>query len=428
MKNIATMMDDSRELMAAKIAAQREKPGFAMDSYFYRSHLVYQRELDELIYRSWLYAGHVSQVVAPGDYFLYEIAEDSIIVSRAEDGEVHAFSNSCRHRGARVCEEASGSRKTLVCPYHGWVYNMDGSLKAARWMERLDGFDPVDYGLKQVRVAVFEGLIFINCDPDAAPFEPDLEKLRSTLSPYDLPNAKLAHAQVYTVDANWKLALENYLECYHCATAHRSYAKLHTLQDLDDRVGDINDAMRTRSEEQTGVEDISFATYAAYCEAPNSGNCVYTSRYALYDGYVTGSRDGQPVAPLMGSFKGYDGGAGDFQIGPLAFMLNYPDHCVLYRFTPRGITETDMEIVWFVRGDAQEGVDYDKDAVTWLWHHTTLEDEYIIRRNSEGVNSRFFQPGPYHPEFERCCLDFVTWYLDTMGRQGRGPASRIPSP
>ena len=120
----------------------------------------------------------------------------------------------------------------------------------------------------------------------------------------------------------------------------------------------------------------------------------------------------------MGKFTGYDGGAGDFQLGPLAFMLNYPDHCVLYRFTPRSITDSDMELVWFVRGDAEEGKDYDKDELIWLWHHTTQEDEYIIMRNSAGVNSRFFEPGPYNPGFEYSSLDFVNWYLDILAQSG----------
>ena len=137
-------------------------------------------------------------------------------------------------------------------------------------------------------------------------------------------------------------------------------------------------------------------------------------RYGLFEGYVTGSQDGKPVAPLMGNFKDYDGGAGDFQMGPVTFMLNYPDHCVLYRFIPRSLTKTDMELVWFVREDAQEGVDYDVDKVTWLWHHTTLEDEYIITRNAAGVNSRFFEPGPYHPEFEFTLQQFVHWYLHSL--------------
>ena len=105
-----------------------------------------------------------------------------------------------------------------------------------------------------------------------------------------------------------------------------------------------------------------------------------------------------------------------FQLGPLTFMLNYPDHCVLYRFTPRSITSTDMDLYWFVRGDAEEGVEYDRETLTWLWHHTSLEDEYIILRNSEGANSRFYQPGPYHPEYEAPCIGFIDWYLHTLAR------------
>ncbi len=116
----------------------------------------------------------------------------------------------------------------------------------------------------------------------------------------------------------------------------------------------------------------------------------------------------------MGNMRGYDGGVGDFQMGPLTSMLNYPDHCVLYRFIPRGLTETDMQVVWYVNGDAREGEDYDKDKLTWLWHNTTLEDEYIISRNSAGVNSQFFEPGPYHPEFEDTLNNFIKWYLHTL--------------
>lgn len=416
MKFIATHVDDTPQLLAEKVAAQLEKRGDAMDQYFYRSHMVYEKELDEILYKSWLYAGHVSQVPDPGDYFQYELGEDAIIVTRDKDGAVHALMNICRHRGARVCEEQSGNRKTFVCPYHGWVYDMDGSLKAARAMEALEGFDQTQYGLKKARVCVFEGMIFVNCDPNAPDFEAPMQSIAPALIPYDLPNAKVAHRQVYKVDANWKLALENYLECYHCATAHRAYAKMHTLQELGEKAEQINAEMLARAEEQTGVPGITLDLYRAYSTSEEFGACVYTSRYALYDGYVSGTEGGQPVAPLMGQFKGFDGGAGDFQMGPLTFMLNYPDHCVLYRFTPRSITCVDMEIVWFVRGDAEEGVDYDKDAVTWLWHHTTLEDEFIIVRNSEGVNSRFFEAGPYHPDFEYICIDFVNWYLGALGR------------
>ena len=415
MKFIATNVEDSQANLEANVAAQKLKPGFAMDSYFYRSHITYQRELDRIVYRSWLYAGHVSQIPDAGDYFLYDIGEDSCIISRDAEGGIHALMNVCRHRGARVCEQQSGNRKTFVCPYHGWVYNVDGTLRAARHMELREDFDPGQFGLKHASIVEFEGLIFVNFNPDAADFLPALGRIAAALKPYHLSNASVAHSHVYVIHANWKLVLENYLECYHCATSHRSYAKMHSLQEPMARTGELNNAMLQRSESVTGIMGISLDLYEAYTSSKSFGTCVYTSRYALYEGFQTGSDGGKPVAPLMGDFKDYDGGCGDFQLGPLTFMLNYPDHCVLYRFTPRSLTATDMEIVWFVRGDAEEGVHYNKEALTWLWHKTTQEDEYIISRNSEGVNSRFFEPGPYHPDFESCCMDFVAWYLEAMG-------------
>lgn len=414
MKSIGTDVNDSPEKLGRMIDMQMEKPGFAIDRYFYRSHVAYEQELDKLVFRSWMYAGHVCEIPEKGDYLLFDIGEDSIIICRDQAGEIRALHNICRHRGARLCEEPAGNRKTFVCPYHGWVYNTDGSLRAARDMDALKGFDPCDYGLKSVKFSVFMGLIFINCDSNAREFLPQLEKIRAPLGAYDLENARVARKRSYRIEANWKLCVENYLECYHCASSHREYAKRHTLREPEANVADINAAMLARAEEITGVEGIGMNYYALYRDAEIFGGCISHQRYALYDGYLTGSRDGQAVAPLMGHMRGYDGGVGDYQMGPVTYMLNYPDHCVLYRFTPRGITETDMTLVWFVNGDAEEGVDYDADEVAWLWEYTSKEDEYIILRNSEGVNSRFFEPGPYQPEFEEVSIGFVEWYLEGL--------------
>lgn len=413
---MAIEVDDSPARLAEETAAQRSRRGFAMDPYFYRSPRVYRKELDEILFRSWLYAGHVSQIADVGDYFLFDLGEDSIVVVRGTDGEIRALMNICRHRGSRYCSEPEGSCQAFVCPYHGWVYDLDGSLKAARSMDSVAGFDPAAYALKTCRCTVFEGMIFVNCDPAAATFEEALRTIEPALRPYDLPAAKIAHRRNYAVQANWKLALENYLECYHCATAHRAYAKRHTLEAPGEEVEHRNAQMLERAEQATGVPGIGLEHSQVYGSSPDFGCCAHTRRYSLYDGFMTGSRDGGPVAPLMGDFKGYDGGAGDFQLGPLTFMLNYPDHCVLYRFIPRGMDRTDMDLVWFVRGDAEEGRDYDRNALTWLWDRTTREDQFIIMQNSEGVHSRFFEPGPYHPEQERLCIEFVDWYLEALGR------------
>ncbi|MEM7359413.1 MAG: aromatic ring-hydroxylating dioxygenase subunit alpha [Pseudomonadota bacterium] len=414
--NIATQVDDTPQLLAEMVAAQRQKPGYAMDAYFYRSHITYQNELQRLLLRSWIYVAHVSEVSNTGDYVLFEMGEDSIIITRDQQGEIRGLQNICRHRGSRVCEATSGRRKTFVCPYHGWSYNLDGSLRPPRDMEVLEGFDRTEFNLLPVAVEVVNGLIFINADLNAASISNALESIAQPLGAYQLENAKIAHQQTYQVNANWKLCLENYLECYHCATAHRNYARSHTLKELSCNVADINQAMLARTEEETGVPGIASEYERVYQDA-EFGCCAGHTRYALYDGYLTGSEDGRAVAPLMGNIRGFDGGAGDFQMGPVSFMLNYPDHCVLYRFIPRGIEQTDMSVVWFVNGDAEEGVDYSIDKLTWLWHTTTLEDEYIIMRNSKGVNSSFFRPGPYHPEHEYLCLKFVEWYVHNISPQ-----------
>ncbi|MEO0397803.1 MAG: aromatic ring-hydroxylating dioxygenase subunit alpha [Pseudomonadota bacterium] len=414
MTGIATLIDDTPDLMRQKLAKERKKHGFAIDPYFYRSHLVYEHELSSLVFKSWIYAAHVSEIPNPGDFVQFEIGEDALIIVRDKTGDIHALFNVCRHRGARVCAPARGNTKTFVCPYHAWTYNTDGTLRSARHMEVRADFKLEDFPLKRARIAIFMGLIFINCDPEAKNPLPAFSNVSRQLSPYNLDKAKIAHQHTYQVDANWKFCLENYQECYHCGNAHRSYARMHTLQDLYCNVQDQVEAMWKRAPKITGAPGIEVEHQRIYKDAESFGACVAASRYGLYDGYLTGSDDGKPVAPLMGAMKGYDGGAGDFQFGPLTFMLNYPDHCVLYRFIPRALTKCDMKIVWFVNGDAKEGDDYDVERVTDLWHNTTLEDEFIIKRNSAGANSRFFTPGPYHPEFEETLQAFVDWYIDTL--------------
>ena len=411
---IATQVDDSIDRLRHKLDSQLQKPGYAIDPYFYRSHLVHERELEHLVFKSWLYALHISEIPHPGDYQLLDIGEDSIIVARTQDGAIKALHNICRHRGARVCEASTGNRKTFVCPYHGWVYGLDGGLKAARETHIMPDLDKATLGLKPIRCVEFMGLVFINCDPNAGDLLAALDNIRQPLGAYDLATAKVAARRTYRMNANWKLAIENYLECYHCATSHRAYARGHTLKDLEEKSQPVVDAMLAQSEAITGIEGMSTHYTRIYNDAESFGACVHTMRYGLYEGFDTGSADGQPLAPLMGNIKAYDGGVGDYQMGPCSFMLNYPDHCVLYRFLPRSLTETDVELVWFVRGDAIEGTDYDVDKLTWLWHHTTLEDEYIIMRNNLGVNSRFFEPGPYHSEFEATLQQFIDWYLATL--------------
>ena len=112
----------------------------------------------------------------------------------------------------------------------------------------------------------------------------------------------------------------------------------------------------------------------------------------------------------MGDFTDDDGGFCYVELGPASFYLAYPDHGVVYLFVPRGPQETDMEVIWLVEGSAREGVDYQKDPLAWMWHVTSIADKRIIEDNQRGVNSRYYEPGPY-TDMEVLSRRFSEWYL-----------------
>ncbi|KIC17149.1 aromatic ring-hydroxylating oxygenase subunit alpha [Leisingera sp. ANG-DT] len=380
------MPKDDLQVMRELMESHRE--GFALDRHFYTSEAVYDHDIKMFWNRNWIWVGHVSQISEPGDYFLFDYGPESVIVVRDREGEVRAHLNVCRHRGSRVCLEKQGTARVFSCPYHAWTFGLDGKLRGGRAMG--PDFDPSDYGLFPVQVQIFQGLIFICADENPPPLADSLDRLAPLSAPMGLENLKLAHEASYPVPANWKLALENYLECYHCAPSHQDYSRSHSLKDPAD-VEKYGADLRERSASiGLPVEELDLTGPNA--QAP--GSDVYWRRYPLFPGYQTGSRDGEPLAPPLGALSGHDGGATDLAIGTLNYFLIYADHLVGYRFVPRGLQETDIQIAWYVRGDAEEGRDYDKEALTWLWHVTSLDDERIIRHNQEGVNSHRFAPGP----------------------------------
>ena len=185
MRVIATHVDDSTEQLRATLAAQRERPGYAIDPYFYRSHLVHELELEHLVFKSWIYALHTSEIPQVGDYQILEIGEDAIIVVRTEDGSIRAMHNSCRHRGSRVCEGPSGNRKTFVCPYHGWSYGLDGALLGIPHEDGFPDIDKLSHGLAEVTAIETKGMIFViqESGADTAKAEEMLEAVPDILRP-----------------------------------------------------------------------------------------------------------------------------------------------------------------------------------------------------------------------------------------------------
>ena len=356
--------------------------------------------------RDWVYAGHISQIPEVGNYFTYELAYESIIVVRAGEDEVLALVNVCRHRGSRVCDPGSGRARQFVCPYHGWVYRLDGSLRSARLFP--DDLDLDEFSLHRISLRTLHGLIFVSLAANPESFDPVEQGLSHCLAAFGLGNARVAAHITYPVVANWKLTLENYLECYHCAPAHPEFSESHTNKFARGTYPALERSMVQKAQAAGLCCDDVDAVFPALPAISYSHD-----RFALFEGYETGSRDGSPLAPLMGTIGAFDGGASNAQVGSRCFLLCYCDHTVVYRFTPREVDQTDMEIIWLVDGAAVEGEDYDQDNLVWLWDVTSIADKTIIERNHSGVRSSFYRPGPYAP-LEDWVLRFRDWYLDTM--------------
>lgn len=389
----------------ALIASHRY--GHALSRGFYTSQDIYNYDIVQVWSRNWLWAGHVSQIPSTGDYFLFDYGSESIIVVRDRDGDILAHMNVCRHRGSRVCTAQSGNSRVLVCPYHAWTYELSGKLRASNHMGK--DFDPDLIGLLPVQVSVINGLIFVCADANTPSLDPVVTQLSPLVEPYGFEDLKVAHTASFPVPANWKLAVENYLECYHCGPAHKEYSRSHSLNSPQDMVVLI-EPLKARSAE-IGLSPIELELVGAAALTPFTSG--YYRRYPLYPDYKTGSKSGEALAPLLGKLKGFDGGAADLNIGPLNWFLIYSDHMVGFRFIPRALQETDIQVVWLVHAEAKEGRDYDKEKLTWLWHVTSLDDERIIRHNQSGVNSQYFQPGPLG-EMERSIKDFYDFYFFMM--------------
>ncbi len=386
----------------------RQKTGHSLEQPFYLDTNIYEDDLNGIFMKSWLYAGHESEIPNVGDYFLFNFANESVIIIRSDADRIKALVNVCRHRGSQVCIEAAGKASRLVCRYHGWTYGLDGRLQGAGNMP--ESFDKSSVSLKMIHLKRFDGMIFVNFTEKPAPFESIEQELSQCLRPYGLERAKVAHRQSYPIAANWKLAVENYSECYHCAPSHPEYSLGHGLAMPEEEYADLLTEVMARAN-SCGLSSKSVS--ATYLNSSGLGNDRSYDRYPLIRGHVTGSRDGKPVAPLLGDIKNYDGGATDFQIGPVTFALAYCDHVMLYRFTPLSVNSTDCDITWLVNESAEESKDYDLKELTWLWDVTTMADQHIIERNAQGINSRFYEPGPYS-KMEDFTQRFVEWYLDTL--------------
>ncbi len=397
------------------------RAGWSLPGPFYREDEVYRLDVERIWRTGWLFAGHSCELPRAGDYFTLEVDTDSVIVIRSEGGQIRAVHNVCRHRGSILCAADHGHATRIVCPYHQWIYGLDGSLLGCRGMPA--DLDKSQFGLQPVHLREVEGLIFISLAPEPPPFEPAHRELAPVLKPQGFGRAKVAKAVDYVVNANWKLVWENNRECYHCNVNHPQYIKANF-----DHYNADDTTPRVQSEIATALAR-SEAEWAASGLAPThkrTGMTVFpdaekdiwfsANRTPLAEDWVSESMDGRQVAPLMGDYQTAETGTLRTRTLPNFWNHSSCDHGVSTRLLPAGPQKTAIRVYWLVDEKAVQGRDYDLAKLMPFWQLTSEQDWQICERQQRGVNSSAYRPGPYSTFKEYNVASFVQWYLAKLQR------------
>jgi Rieske 2Fe-2S family protein len=359
---------------------------------YFVSPEVYRAEHERIFSRSWLLAGHDSQLAGPGSYLTVPVDAESVLVVRDRDGEIRAFHNHCRHRGTRLCTEAAGQLGTAIqCPYHAWTYGLDGALRAAPNMQGVAGFDRADYPLHPVALARWQGFLFVNLAAEPTPFAAALPALQGKFEHWRLPELVSVHQTVYEVPANWKLFFHNYSECYHCPNVHPHLNKLtpyrNTENDLD--------------------------------EGPVLGGPMWMSNP---EGSMTmhGERCAPPFADLSAEERGR---VYYYTLFPSAFLSFHPDYVLVHRGQRLAIDRTRIVCDWFFHRDAVNAPEFDPRPAIDFWDLTNRQDWELCAHAYLGVSSQAWEPGPY-ADLESQLAAFDRQYLRAMGHDGPSRIAR----
>ena len=312
----------------------------------------------------WACVGREEDVAGPGDAVLREIAGESLIVVRGDDREIRAFYNVCRHRGTRLLESAEscvGHR--IQCPYHAWTYDLQGRLVGAPHMDEGPRFLKADYPLKSVAVGRWDGHLFVHLGESPAPLTDQLGDLPTRFRPWGMGKLRRAHRLTYDVAANWKLILQNFSECLHCAVIHP------VLQQLSHYLSGENEP---------------------------ATDAYLGGRMTFRDGINTLSMSGQsPRQPLPGLDTDERTRAYFYVLMPNLLLSLHPDYVLTHLLRPIACDRTEILCDFLLMPDEVARPDFDLSDVIEFWDLTNRQDWHVSELTQAGLNSRAYSPGPY---------------------------------
>jgi Rieske 2Fe-2S family protein len=328
---------------------------------YYHSAAIFQQELERIFFAMWICAGRADAIPAPGDYFLRQLGNESVIVTRDKRGQIRAFYNVCRHRGARLCTEGSGQLRgqVITCPYHRWSYALSGELIATPNLAA-DEIDRTAYGLHEIDLQLYAGFIYLRLTTNDQPLDEPLGGFEAQAAPYRLDELQVARTVAYDVEANWKIVVENFMECYHCPGVHPELCAV---------VPDFRRALVHQGQ---------------------AGGA------RLAEGATTLTMTGHSNRPPIGDLTPEDVAIYRSKTRyPNMFLSFHSDYVLIHTLWPQGPQRTHVICDWLFEPATIARADFDPTDAVDMWDLVNRQDWDMCELTQQGVSSRSYTHGVY---------------------------------
>jgi Rieske 2Fe-2S family protein len=362
-----------------RIPLSRLEP--ALPGAWFHDPAHHERELEAFWYRGWVAAGREEEIPMPGDWRAVRIGTQSVVLLRAENLEIRAVHNTCRHRGSVLCTKEHGrfERNRIVCPYHAWTYDLSGNLVATpRRMETPD-FDMEAFPLHRVAVKTWGGFVFV-CIEGEPPFEPP-----QGLENYGLAGLRSGKRIVVEVKANWKLLCENFSECFHCPPVHPELCRVVTAYKEAGAWG-LDEKLSSRLEYKPGATTL---TLDGTSRCPPFQSLTENERKILY--------------------------RAEMHL-PNLFLNVQPDYVNAHMMFPTGPESVRIVYDWLFEADRLPMGEADLAHYVALWDVTNQQDARNCEWQQQGIQSRAFDHGWYVPQ-EFDAHRFAEWVRKGLGER-----------
>lgn len=364
----------------------RVPPGATtLPARYYIDDGLFRDEVEQLFGSLWFCAGRAAEVAGPGDYFVREVAGESLIVVRNNRNALRALYNVCRHRGTRICTTAAGTfGGTIQCPYHAWTYDLEGNLVGAPQMDAAPGFCKDDWPLRAAALEEWDGHVFLNLAPASAPLSSQLEGLPRTFHPWGMADLRRGARVIYDVAANWKLIIQNYSECLHCPVIHPELQKRsHYLSGVNERPrAEVFGGWMLLRE---GIETLSTSNPTSTAAAPNRACLPGLSGEQRRRVYY-------------------------YAVLPNFLLSLHPDYMLTHTLWPRACDRTEIICEWHFHPDEMARPGFDPDDAVSFWDEVNRQDWHVCELSQLGMTSRAYSPGPYS-EREQLLYEFDQWVI-----------------